>query len=617
MIIYQNRKKNFVEDVGSGMIEKIVADAFKQRTGGKVSPSEINSWQESLLRMGFQLMGEDMPNDAMVSIEYRIPNTSKRIDFIMTGEDENNEENVVVIELKQWAEAKLTKKDGVVTTRFRHGETETSHPSYQAWSYCALLNNFNETVYEEGIKLRPCAYLHNYEQDDVIKNEFYKEYLEKSPVFLKNEPDQLRAFIKKYIKYGDKKDTMQRIDSGKIKPSKSLADSLVKMLNGNEEFTMIDDQKIVYENSIFMSQRPGKNVMIIRGGPGTGKSVVAVNLLVKLTKKALLCKYVTKNAAPRAVYESKLTGLLKKSEISSLFSGSGAFINSELNEYDVLIVDEAHRLNEKSGMFKNLGENQIKEIIKASKLSIFFIDEDQRVTFSDIGREEEIVRWANKYEAEIHNYELNSQFRCSGSDGYLAWLDNILQIRETANITLEDIDYDFQVIDSPNQLRDIIFEKNKINNKARLVAGYCWDWVSKKNKEMMDIIIPDHNFGMKWNLASDGNLWILAPESVNEIGCIHTCQGLELDYIGVIIGDDLVIRNGVVTTNPYKRAKTDKSLSGYKGQMKVNSEATLKRTDLIIKNTYRTLMTRGMKGCYVYFTDRETQEYFKANLNSD
>ncbi|MBT6842939.1 MAG: DUF2075 domain-containing protein [Candidatus Melainabacteria bacterium] len=615
MIIYQNTKKKFVEDTISGDIDGIVSRAFKQRTGHKVSPSEMNSWQESLVRMGNQLIDGDIPDDAFISIEYRIPNTSKRIDFIITGQDENHAENVIVIELKQWSEAKLTGKDGIVVTRFKHGETETAHPSYQAWSYCALLQNFNETVYQEAINLRPCAYLHNYKEDNVIRHDFYKPYLDKAPVFLKTDTGALRAFIKRYIKYGDEKDTMYRIDNGKIKPSKSLADSLIKMLSGNEEFTMIDDQKIVYENAMFMSQRSSKNVLIVEGGPGTGKSVVAVNLLVKLTQQRQLVQYVTKNAAPRAVYESKLTGLMRKSEISNLFSGSGAYVNSELNDFDALIVDEAHRLNAKSGMFKNLGENQIKEIIKAAKLSVFFIDEDQRVTFSDIGRKEEIVSWAEKDGANIHNFQLNSQFRCNGSDGYLAWLDNVLEIRETANVTLEDIDYDFQIIDSPSTLRDMIFEKNKANNKARIVAGYCWNWVSKKDKDAMDIVIPKHDFAMKWNLATDGNLWIVAPESVNEVGCIHTCQGLELDYIGVIVGDDFVIRNGVVVTDPYQRAKTDASLKGYKTQMKTNPDATLEKTDLIIKNTYRTLMTRGMKGCYVYFTDKETEEFFKDGLS--
>ncbi len=262
-------------------------------------------------------------------------------------------------------------------------------------------------------------------------------------------------------------------------------------------------------------------------------------------------------------------------------------------------------------MFQNIGENQIKEIIEASKLSVFFIDEDQRVTFKDIGEKRQIEGWTKKCGAEVQELRLESQFRCNGADGYLAWLDHILGIRNTANTTLEGVDYEFQVVDSPNELRKIIENKNKANNKARMVAGYCWDWVSKKDPERMDIVIPEHSFEAKWNLAADGSLWILKPESVSEVGCIHTCQGLELDYIGVIIGRDLMINGGEVHTYPELRAKTDKSLHGYKALFKKNPTEAKCKADLIIKNTYRTLMTRGQRGCIVYATDVQTNRYLK------
>jgi len=555
----------------------------------------------------------DIPEDSGVAIEYHLPQTSKRVDFILTGQDEGKTEYAILIELKQWDQVQLSDKDGVVNTAF-YGEQP--HPSYQVWSYAALLQGFNETVYEENIQLRPCAYLHNYIEEDVIKNPFYDDYLKKAPVFLEGnaEQEKLREFIRRFIKHGDKTKILFRIDNGKIKPSKSLADSLAKMLKGNQEFVMVDDQKIVYETALALAKRSSKenkNILIVQGGPGTGKSVVAINLLVALTKLGLVTQYITKNSAPRTVYESMLTGTLRKTEITNLFSGSGSYIGIENNIFDALVVDEAHRLNEKSGMFKNQGENQIKEIIEASKFSVFFIDEDQKVTWHDIGEKEEIEKWANKAGAKVHHLDLSSQFRCNGSDGYLAWLDNALQIGETANDKLDRSEYDFQIISSPSKLRDIIFEKNKEKNKARLVAGYCWDWVSKKNKGLMDIEIPEDNFAIQWNLASDGNLWILGKDSVNEMGCIHTCQGLEMDYVGVIVGPDLVIRDGICLTDAGKRAKTDSSIKGYKKLLKTNPEKARKKADSIIKNTYRTLMTRGMKGCYVYFTDKETEEYFK------
>jgi hypothetical protein len=374
---------------------------------------------------------------------------------------------------------------------------------------------------------------------------------------------------------------------------------------------------VVYENAISLAKKSdstNKNILIVEWWPWTGKSVVAVNLLVELTKLGMVSQYVTKNSAPRDVYNSKLTGTFKKTEISNLFTWSGQFINSEKNTFDALIIDEAHRLNAKSWMFKNLWENQIKEIIEAAKCSIFFIDEDQKVTLSDIGTKQEIIERWNRLHAKITTLTLSSQFRCNGSDWYLAWLDNTLQIRDTANENLDTKDYDFQIVESPNKLRDIIFEKNKINNKARLVAWYCWKWTSKKNSQLYDIEIPEHNFKMRWNLWTDGNLWIIKPLAVTEAGCIHTCQGLEVDYIWVIVWDDLVIRDWKVVTNHKNRASTDQSLKWLKKIIERNPEYGYEEADKIIKNTYRTLMTRGMKWCYVYFVDKETEEWFKQKI---
>lgn len=619
MIVYHSIKKNFLEDAANG-IEDIIRDRVKSTLKIDVKPgsSEYEAWKNSLGNAMYHVMNTDeIPDDAGVAIEYSIPRSKKRIDFVITGEDGQGKEKVIIIELKQWTDIQLTDKDAMVVTRFKHGLSEELHPSYQAWSYSTLLYGFNATVYEEKIGLEPCAYLHNHIDHDVIQNTFYGDYLSKAPVFCKGDKERLQAFIARFVKHGDKKNTLFRIDNGHIRPSKNLADSLASMLKGNREFIMIDDQKIVYENALSLakkSSKTNKNVLIVEGGPGTGKSVVAINLLVAITKLGLNAQYVTKNAAPRDVFESKLAGTLKKTHISNLFTGSGNFIGIEPNTFDALIVDEAHRLNEKSGMMKNLGENQVKEIIEASKLAVFFIDEDQRVTWHDIGEKAELVRWALYNGAKVHNLKLESQFRCNGSDGYLAWLDNTLQIKETANVTLEGINYDFQIVDSPSKLRDIIFEKNQLNNKARMVAGYCWNWISKRNPAVKDIVFPEDNFEMKWNLASDGNIWIISPKSVNEIGCIHTCQGLELDYVGVIVGPDLVARDGKIITDPSKRAKTDKSLNGYKKAQKENPIETKRRADAIIKNTYRTLMTRGMKGCYVYFVDKETDEFFKSRI---
>lgn len=621
MIVYQKRKDAFLEDAFRRDIETVILDAMKQRAGRMVGAAEVRAWKESLLCMAKVLNDDAIPDDAGVAIEYSIPQTAKRIDFILSGRDDHGTDRIVIVELKQWAEARRTEKDGIVVTRFAGGEQEVSHPSYQAWSYAALLEDFNDAVHTGGIRLEPCAYLHNYEPDGVIDDPFYARYVERAPLFLRGdaERDKLRAFIRRWVRTGDRGDTIWRIDGGKIRPSKMLADSLVGMLEGKREFVLIDDQKLVFETALAAARKAEsglKQVLIVEGGPGTGKTVLAINLLATLTQAGLVCRYVSKNAAPRAVYEAKLTGQMTATRIRNLFSGSGSFVNAEPESWDVLIVDEAHRLNEKSGLYRNLGDHQAKEIIAAAKCVIFFVDDDQRVTLQDIGRRAALQDWAATLGARVTTAALASQFRCEGSDGYLAWLDDTLQVRPTANESLDTSEFDFRVFDSPAALHAAIIERNRVANKARVVAGYCWKWVSKKKPDQFDIVMPEHGYWRRWNLDRDGSLWIIAAESVEEVGCIHTCQGLELDVVGVIVGPDLVVRNGQVVTRPELRASSDQSLKGWKKLMKVDPDGMRAQADQIVKNTYRTLMTRGMKGCWVYCTDPETAAWFRSRLVS-
>ena len=252
--------------------------------------------------------------------------------------------------------------------------------------------------------------------------------MEETPAFTYGQREAFRTFIKKQIIMGDKEDTLLKIEQGKIKPSKQLQDALANMLKGNQEFVMLDEQKVVYESILDYScqcQKDGKKrTIIVEGGPGTGKTVVAINLLAELTNRMQFVQYVSKKCCNRELFINlKLKGHMKKNSVDNLFKGSGSYTEAPRNSVETLLADEAHRLNEKSGMFQNMGENQIKEIIHAAVCSVFFIDESQRVTLSDIGSVAEIEKWADLEESEVVKMQLVSQFRCNGSDGYLAWLD--------------------------------------------------------------------------------------------------------------------------------------------------------------------------------------------------
>lgn len=626
MIIYEATKREFVD----AFLDQTIIDTLVENYTikiGKVRESERRAWNNSLMFMYQVLEDHGIPGDMGVALEYKIPYTNNRIDVILTGYMEENTGSAVVIELKQWSQVEQAKdKVGYVVTVLGGGKVATEHPSYQAWSYAYMLENYNEAIIENRFSIQPCAFLHNYSlmDDDVLLDAKYKKFVHDAPIFAKGDIRKLREFIKQNIHYGDNKEGLYTIENGRISPSKALQDTLSGMLRGNQEFVLLDRQYSVFEKGIYMAGQSRadnqKRVLIIRGGPGTGKSVVAVNLLVKLmtqnevNKVPLNVVYVTKNDNPRNVYMQKLQGEYTKAYIRNLFKGASAFVDAAENIYDAIICDEAHRLMKNSGRFYPGSESQIRDVIRSAKCSIFFIDEYQKICLDDYGSIERIREEAVRAGAEIEEMELQSQFRCNGSDGYLKWVEDVLEMEENANSDDMGMDYDFRVMDSPNEVYTFIERQNRSNNRSRVVAGYCWDWISsgKRNKNVYDIKIEGFGFEKSWNIPT--GTWAIDKGSINEIGCIHTCQGLEFDYVGVIIGDDLRYENGKIICDADKRAKTDHSLNGLKKMMRENPEKGREEAIQIIKNTYRVLMSRGMKGCCVYCTDKALSDYLKMRL---
>ncbi len=614
MILYKNTKQGFFEDIKNNLIADKIEEEFNNHQLSHNNIAEYRAWTNSLPYMRNALDDDEIDKDCTVAIEYQIPLTSKRVDFLIAGKDKDNHSNIIVVELKQWEDSELTDHDYLVRAYTGGAYRLVTHPSYQAYSYAKIISNFNEDILLSRISLYPCSYLHNYKERnrEHIENDFYQKAIELSPIFLKRDAVKFRNFIKKYVVRKGEDDLLLKVENGKLKPSKSLQDSISSMMKGNEEFCLIDEQMVVYQMvkekvlSILrknIEEDSKKYTFIIQGGPGTGKSVLAIKLLADLIMEGYSANYVTKNHTPRDIYFEKLKqDNYRLSYIKSLFKSSGSFINCKKDIFDCLLVDEAHRLNMKSGLFQK-GENQTKEIIRASKVSVFFIDEAQVVATNDVGSISFIKKCAEEEESEVisgDDFILASQFRCDGSDGYIAFLDNILGIRKTAN---EDFsfDYDFRLYSNPSKMREDLKVYNQKNNKSRMLAGYCYDWVSKKDESLYDICLGK-DFRAKWNLGST-NTWAIDKDSFSEVGCIHTCQGIEFEYVGVIIAKDLIYRDGMVQTDYTKRSKDDKTMRGIK---KTKDYAL---ADKIIRNTYRVLLSRGQKGCFVYAEDKELLEY--------
>ena len=615
-IAYLKTKSEFLAD-GQHIADR-VWEGVRDNLGVKIAKdgSEYRSWASSLNAMYWVLRDGSIPENTGVAIEFRIVGTKQRIDMLLSGRN-STESQGVVIELKQWSDASLDTA-GLPDHVLMMGRRE-EHPSAQAADYASILTDFYGVVDQEPIQMSSCAYLHNLEDRRVLEVAGRPETLSESPFFIKNEEVALRGFISERISSGDNARALKLIDASAITPSRQLADRMSSMLRGNPEFSLKGTQRTAFEiirKAVKETGSTGRKVVIVKGGPGTGKSVIALRMLSTAISENLNARYVTKNAAPRSVYAEQLKGDRQGPGIRNLLIGADGFHAHVGDSFDLLLVDEAHRLVHKSGRFKNLGENQIKEIIEASKVSVFFIDENQAVTWRDIGTIDEITSQAMAVGIETEVVELEVQFRCAGADDYMAWLDQTLGISDLDYQLPLRTDYEVKVFDSPSALRDAIFEKNR-NGKhdSRLLAGYCWDWVSREEPTQTDINFENQNFAMQWNLSRHGQGWMAQPDGVNQVGCVYTAQGLEGSYMGVIMGGDLIARDGRMLSDVNARAKTDRdSLWGWKSAMRKDPEVTQSKIDQIIKNQYRVLMTRGMKGTYLFSTDPETREYLRERI---
>jgi hypothetical protein len=617
MILYSNSALAFRNDVDFNQIEDKIEKAFKDKMGYVPAIAERISWRNSMQYMERIVRNAGVPNDCGILIEFNIPSTSKRIDFMITGQDQNDRDNFIIIELKQWEQADFNEKPGVVTTFVGGHHRDVTHPSYQAWSYHAFLKDMNEAVYSGSFTGHACAYLHNYRQKspEPLLAESYQAYIADAPIFFKDDFGGLQEYIHRHVCRGRGINTLFLIENGKIRPSKKLMDHVAGLFAGNQEFVLLDEQKIVFESILEAAGNPrNKTVIMVVGGPGTGKSVISMNAFGQLLQRKKNIQFVAPNAAFRSVMVEMLAQnkIQSKMRLEALFQGSSCFYDTPENYYDILVVDEAHRLkDDRAYMYK--GKNQVEDVIRAAFVTVLFVDDHQQIRPEDIGSTDEIRRVAQQYGAEILELKLSAQFRCAGAEGFLNWMNDVLQIEHTANFDGWDTQhFDFKIFDSPVDVQQAVREKVQDGFKARLLAGYAWHWTSEKDGnpsgEIEDVVIEEHGFSMPWNKRSSRELWAVQPDGLDYVGCIHTTQGLEFDYVGVLIGNDLQFdeANHQVQAN----VKEYKDKSGKKGIAKDSEKVTQ-----LVKNIYRVLCSRGMRGCYIYCRNLELSQYIQKRLN--
>lgn len=609
---------DFAREVKQNSIAKRLEVAFVNAYRFKPSPGEINSWQISFLEF-CEALDQASLSDNGIILEMQLPRTSRRLDAMVTGCDANDHENAVVVELKQWQRCGESDADDMVSTWLNGAIRDLLHPSVQACQYRDYLADMNTAFYEgeNPVGLSACAFLHNYmpKAEDPLHADKFSEVTRQVPFFGQNDLKALSDYLNFRLSGGKGVPILHRVDSAEIRPSKKLLEHVAKVIEGESRFVLLDEQKVVFERALTQARKGvttgRKSIMLVRGGPGTGKSVLAANLLGRLCKDGLDVHYVTGSKA----FTESMRAIVGR-RASTQFKYFNSYTKEEPDSVDVLVCDEAHRIREKSfnqftpKAVREALSPQIDEIINASKVSIFFIDDRQVVRPGEVGSAKLVRDKAAEFETELFEFELEAQFRCEGSDGFVNWIDNTLAIRQTANQvwSSESDNFDFRIFGSMEDLDLAIREKAKAGASARLVAGFCWKWSDPtKEGDLVDDVTVGH-FQRPWNAKPDAKKlrkgipksvhWAIKPEGLDQVGCVYTAQGFEFDYVGVIWGLDL-------------RFSPDKQQ--WIGDQKESYDSVVKRSGKqfvdLVKNTYRVLLSRGLKGCYVYCQDPETAKF--------
>ncbi len=629
-LIYQSDSETFLKNIRENKLTNIMTDAFKASFVREVHPSEENSWRHSLPKIKDLIEIVNLKN-IHVALEYEIPYNQNRIDCLLFGKDESNTDNIVLFELKQWTSVQPLEDEGnFVETFTGRGNRTVPHPAQQTKGYDEYLKSFiAEFDKEKPLILFSCSYCHNYKKIDGegLFAPVYEQILKDYPVYTDEDTVFLANKIKSLLSKGDGFEVFNRFMQSEIIPSKKLLENVSKIISNKVVFSLLNEQ-LVAKNLIWSKIRKtqknnNKAVVIVHGGPGTGKSVIALNLLAEAAKKKIKVFYACKSK-PFVSGISNLVG----HDAEKLISNLNRFIPSKVkeNEGDLVLIDAAHRIGKTSNnQFTKATDRtdmpQIDQIIRFAKTSVFFIDDLQNIRSLEIGSAELIRETAKKFGCSIDEVILETQFRCMGSNNYLNWLESTLGYGNQELLLTETDKYDFKVFNDPQSLYSALLEKEAEGvrkypgkgNFSRIVAGFCWPWSQKldSNGELVkDVVIG--NFAMPWETHDKVTPpkgyakwyeWAYKPEGIKQVGCIYTAQGFEFDYIGVIIGNDLKYNS-----------ETDK----LEGNVSATADPMLRRSqgdfDKYVKNIYRVLMSRGMKGCYIYCTDPGTQEYFKKRL---
>ncbi|MCX4587022.1 DUF2075 domain-containing protein [Streptomyces sp. NBC_01481] len=592
-----------------GSLALHLTEQFVRAHGYRPGPSEVRSWERSIPALTDALLDAGL-DQVEVLLEYGLPLTSKRADAVLAGVHPRTQKpSYVVVELKQWSEAHPDEDEPLLC---RIDGYPRLNPVEQVRGYCDYLVAFNGALARNPRQISGVAYLHNATEFGVVGlNEV--EQTERGRMFTADRRGAFLAYLQAKLAPVPGADAADELLTAKVQPSKQLMSVAAQEIREREQFTLLDEQRVAYEIVLKAVQRAHesnhKEVVVVSGGPGTGKSVIALSLLGDLYRRGIPALHATGSQSFTKTMR-KVTGV-RKPEVRELFKYFNSFVTAKRNSLDVLVCDEAHRIRETSASrftpaTQRTGKRQIEELIDVARVPVFLLDQHQVVRPGEMGTVEDIKAAAADKGLGCRVVELDSQFRCGGSDAYLRWVLRLLGLEDGGPVEWEpDGRMQLEIVESPQELEAVLQERQSMGYRARISAGFCWKWSEAKQGKPLPTDVRIGDWARPWNIKGERSvmgappsaLWATDPAGFGQIGCVYTAQGFEYDWSGVILGPDLVWRDCRWVID--RTASKDPALT-----KKIPSHLDVAR---LIRNTYKVLLTRGMVGTVIYSTDPETR----------
>ncbi|PRX47886.1 hypothetical protein B0I33_105470 [Prauserella shujinwangii] len=598
---------------------------WESRTGS----SEVESWRRSIPVLLADLVDSGLGH-VEVLLEHKLPHSPKRVDVVLCGiHPRTGRASYVLVELKQWSRAELLAAELVTISTYAE---PVLHPVEQVRSYCEYLVDSTPALAERPDTVHGVAYLHNALSNAVSSLRQYRPS-QFGRLYTLDTKAELTTYLRSLLDVDSGRPDAQRAADEFLNfthaPTKPLLNLAANEIRDREQFVLLDEQKVAYELVQQAVERARaartQTAVVVIGGPGSGKSVIALSLLGELARQGRTVHHATGSSAFTNTMR-RIAGH-RDNRVKSLFKFFNSYMDSGKREIEVLICDEAHRIREQSVNRYTSREararagRQIDELIDVAWVPVFLLDENQTVRPGEMGSVAEITGAARALGCRVDVVHLEGQYRCGGSIAFDTWVTRLLGLTQLPPVRWSNVatplDDEFVLTSagSPAALESWLLHKSEeLGGTARMAAGYCWPWSDPVATSTGKTLVPDVEIGdwrRPWNAkpgkrvpdAPESYYWASDDRGFGQVGCIYTAQGFEYDWAGVILGPDFVRRG-----------------EQWVARREFSKDPNLRRASepefqALTRNTYKVLLTRGMRGACVYSTDPETQDFLERMVS--